>query len=102
MHVMSILKRACLAFAVVLYPALAWAGSESLRIVHNFPTYHPVHTLLVEMVPELEAAADYSARFEVYSAEQLGSRYGLPIETVLEGQFDFLLKRIVETFGMIS
>ena len=68
---------------------VAWCG-DTVRILHSFSVNSPVHSILGNMVPEMEEAADYNARFEVYSAVELGAWDELMFG-VFDGRFDFVL-----------
>lgn len=82
------LRIACAA-ALSAMSRVAWCG-DTVRMVHSFSERSPVHLFLEELVPRMEAAADYNVRFEVYSAVELGAwdelMYGM-----FEGRYDFVL-----------
>ncbi|CTQ55906.1 TRAP transporter solute receptor, DctP family [Roseibium album] len=73
-------------------PALSGSSGDSLRIVHTFPVNHPAYLRLKEMLPELQAAADYTVRFELYSAQELGGWHRI-VPDLFEGRYDFLLSQ---------
>lgn len=79
---------ACIAALNTVVP-MAWGG-ETVRIVHAFSQQSPVHSRLKELVPSMEAAADYSARFEIYSTTEIGALNDLMFG-FFEGQYDFVL-----------
>lgn len=79
---------ACVAAVNTIAPG-AWGG-DTIRIVHSFSRQSPVHSHLNELVPAMEATADFSARFEVYAASELGTGHE-PIFSVFDGRYDFLL-----------
>lgn len=66
------------------------AGSETIRIVHAFSSESRVHSELAELIPTMEAETDYSVRFEVYSARELGVTDNLMLGK-FEGIYDFVL-----------
>ena len=79
---------ACAA-ALAAFTHPAWAV-DTVRIVHAFSGQSPVHSRLQDLVPRMEEAADFSARFEVYSASELGAWDDLMFGT-FEGRYDFVL-----------
>ena len=66
------------------------SGSDTIRIVHAFSSESRVHSELADLVPIMEAETDYSIRFEVYSAGELGVTDSL-ILGKFEGLYDFVL-----------
>ena len=66
------------------------SASETIRIVHAFSGESRVHSELAELVPIMEAETDYSVRFEIYSARELGVADSLLLGK-FEGIYDFVL-----------
>ena len=79
---------ACIA---MLGPATPVASaSETIRIVHSFSGDSRVHAEFAELLPIMEAETDYSVRFEVYPARELGVTDSLLLGQ-FEGIYDFVL-----------
>lgn len=93
-HTMLINRRhlpvvmACIAMLGLATPVAS--ASETIRIVHSFSGQSRVHSELAEMLPIMEAKTDYSIRFEVYAATELGVTDSLLLGQ-FEGIYDFVL-----------
>lgn len=81
-----------LSSSMFMSAALAGFGGANLRIVHTFPADHPVHLRLKEMLPELQEASDYTVRFELYSADEVGGWRQI-VRGLDGGRYDFVLSR---------
>ena len=66
------------------------SGSETIRIVHAFSGESRVPSEIQDLLPIMEAATDYSVRFELYSAREFGVTDSFMSGT-FDGNYDFVL-----------
>ena len=91
MRITKLLAAMATGWLVALNISTLWACcDDTIRLIHSFSADSPAHTGLLDLVPEIEAAADFSIRLEVYSTSDVGDGQDLVI-SILEGRYDFLL-----------
>ena len=95
MQLIARLNLVCMALSMLCISLLG-AGVQAVglvegtvRIVHPYSVGSPVHARLMELVPEMEATADYSTRFEVYSADDL-AEFNSYVFGIFSGEYDFV------------